>query len=129
MTVNEVYNSLGRFLLGLLPATEWLKAELNIEIQPKMIGMSGSCFTGSEKRSLRTKPDNDIKEKINWLHATTTHGGHNKWNKAKFTITPDKKFDMEFFWDKEWQDKVDNYNRQEAERDPSYTPPKWHWEK
>jgi hypothetical protein len=35
---------------------------------------------------------------------------------------------MEFIWDQEWQNEVDIYNRQEAQRDPNYKPPAWHWE-
>jgi hypothetical protein len=129
MTVNEVYNSLGRFLLGLLPNEEWSKAELNLKIQPKLVGMSGKCYTKEKTLSLRTSFDDELEEKIKWLHTVTTEGGHNKWNKAKFSVTPDKKFNMEFIWDQEWQDEVDDNNRREAERDSSYTPPKWHWEK
>jgi hypothetical protein len=129
MTVNEVYNSLGSFLLDLLPDKNWLKAELNIEIQPGVLGMSGDCLCDDEKISLRTRYNDELKSAIKWLHATTTEGGYNKWNKAKFTITPDNQFDMEFIWDQEWQDEVDRYNREEAEKDPNYTPPKWGWEK
>lgn len=129
MTVNEVYNNLGSFLLGLLPDKNWLKAELNIEIQPGVLGMSGDCLCDGEKVSLRTRYNDDLKAAIKWLHTTTTEGGHNKWNKAKFIITPDKKFDMEFIWDQEWQDELDRYNREEAEKDSNYSPPKWHWEK
>lgn len=129
MTVNEVYNNLGSFLLDLLPKGEWSKAELILKIQPNMFGLSGKCYTSDNIISLRTKFDDELEEKIIWLHATTTEGGYNKWNKAKFTITPDKKFDMEVIWDQEWQDEVDRYNREEAEKAPDYTPPKWHWEK
>jgi len=129
MTVNEVYNNLGSFLLDLLPKEEWSKAELNLKIQPKVVGMSGKCYTSDKTVSLRTKFDDELEEMVKWLHATTTEGGNNKWNKAKFTITPDKKFDMEFIWDQEWQDEVDRYNREEAEKDHNYRPPKWHWEK
>jgi hypothetical protein len=129
MTVNEVYNSLGSFLLGLLPNGEWSKAELNLKIQPKVVGMSGKCYTPVKEVSLRTKFDDALEEKIKWLHTVTTEGGHNKWNKARFSITPDNNFNVDFFWDEKWQEEVDRYNKQEEERDHSYTRPKWHWEK
>jgi hypothetical protein len=128
-TVNEVYNSLGGFLLSLLSNEEWSRAELNLKIQPNVVGMSGKCYTSMNDVSLRTKFDNALEERIKWLHTVTTEGEHNKWNKAKFSITPDNKFDMEFIWDETWQEEVNRYNKQEEERDPSYTRLKWHWEK
>ena len=128
MTVDDVYNHLGLFLIELLPENKWVKAELNIEIQPGMLGMSGDCYCEDETISLRTKYTKDLKFSIKRLHTIITEGGHNKWNKAIFTITPDKNFNMEFIWDQEWQDEVDGYNREFAENDPDYILPKWHWE-
>jgi len=45
---------------------------------------------------------------IHELHSITTEGGHNRWNKLKFTLYPTGKFEMEFIWDQEYQDMVDN---------------------
>ncbi len=129
MIVNDVYNSLGIFLFGLLPDKEWTLAIINIEIQPGVLSMSGDCLCKDETISLRTRYNRELGEMIKWLHTTTTKGGFSKWNKAKFTVTPDKKFNMEFFWDEELQKEIDENNQKEAERDPNYKPPKWHWEK
>jgi hypothetical protein len=74
MTVNEVYNHLGNFLLGLLPDSEWIKAELSVEIQPGYLGMSGECVTTDETISLRTKYSQELKEEIRWLHEVSTEG-------------------------------------------------------
>jgi len=128
MTVNEVYNRLGSFLIDIIPDSQWKKAELNIEIQPGMLGMSGGCFCKGQVISLRTRYDDELKSAVKWLHQITTEGGSNKWNKAVFTITPDKKFDMEFIWDQEWQTEVDENNRRAELDDPNYKAPKWHWE-
>jgi hypothetical protein len=128
MTIEKVYDSLSSFLLSLLPNDEWFKAELSVKIQPKMVGMSGKCYTSTKELSLRTKFDDALEAKIKWLHVTTTKGGQNKWNKAKFTITSDNQFHSSFIWDQEWQNEVDMYNKQEAERDINYRPPRWHWD-
>ncbi|HEY8400101.1 MAG TPA: hypothetical protein VIK89_02505 [Cytophagaceae bacterium] len=45
MTVNEVFNNLGSFLIRLINESDWLKAELFIDIQPGVLGMGGKCFT------------------------------------------------------------------------------------
>jgi len=127
-TINEIYNMLGASVIDNSPES-WIEGILRLEVQPKH-----SSYNGIYKTN---KGDIDISvfdfpletgDAIISLHKLTTEGGHNKWNKAKFTVTPDKKFDMEFVWDQEWQDEVDGYNRQEAEKDPNYIPPKWHWE-
>ena len=129
MTINEVYNSLEDFLMNLLPNEFWSKAELNIKVQPKMVGMSGKCYAPDKEISLRTKFDNKLEDKIKWLHKKTTHGGNQKWNKAKFSITSEKKIEMDFVWDQEWQDEIDEINRQAKNRNGKYELPKWHWEK
>lgn len=128
MEINKVYNNLGAFLLGSGLEDNWIKAELRIKIQPMMIGYSGKCYTEDQSITFRARLDRDLRNQITWLHELTTKGGHNKWNKAVFTITPDKKFDMEFIWDVEWQTDVDENNRQAELDDPSYMAPKWHWE-
>jgi hypothetical protein len=47
-----------------------LKAELNVKIQPKVLGMSGNCYTNDKKLSLRTSFDDELDEQIKWLHTT-----------------------------------------------------------
>lgn len=37
---------------------------------------------------------------------------HKNWNRAIFTLYPDNKFDMEYMWDQELQDRVDGYNNE-----------------
>lgn len=129
MTINEVYNSLGQFVMDLIGENDWTRAELNIKIQPKVLGMSGNSFNGEQRTNLRTKYPEELGNKIKWLHELTTEGGNNKWNKGKFVMTPDDKFEFEFIWDEEWQNEVDSYNKAEKDNDPSYEIPKWHWEK
>lgn len=129
MTINEVYNSLGDFLINLIPNEDWTVAELTISIQPKMLQMSGfSHGDFDEKISLRTKFDSELKSKILWLHNLTTEKGKNKWNRGIFKVTPDQKFEFEFIWDEQWQDEIDIINKAEKEKDPNYDIPKWHWD-
>jgi hypothetical protein len=129
MTVNEVYKNLASFLLSILPEGNWQKAELDIEIQPGMVGLSGTGYYPTEQVPLRTKSTSELKDQIRWLHALTTEGGTNKWNRAKFIFKPDNSFALEFEWDEAWQSKVDYYNEEARKNNPSYTPPKWPWEK
>lgn len=130
MTIEEVHRSLELFIHNLIGENKWTRAELNIEIQPKMLGMSGNSFNGEDQTNLRTRYSKELGDQIKWLHEhTTEEGGNNKWNKALVHLTPNGKCEIKFIWDEEWQNEIDNYNNVEKELDPNYIPPKWHWEK
>ena len=128
-TVNDIYNVLGQSVVENAP-DNWEKAILQIEVLQDFSSYNGFYITskGKHEMSVFDFPV-ETGDYIRELHKIITKGGTNKWNKANFTVTPDKKFDMEFKWDQEWQDEVDENNRKQAEKDPKYVPPKWHWEK
>jgi hypothetical protein len=107
MTQDEVYNGLAHFVMDILPPKKWTKAELRIKKLEGVLGMSGTCYCeDGEKVSLRTKYDDDLRDKLLWLHQFTTRwgGDKNRWNRAIYTLYPEGKFDMEFIWDQELQD-------------------------
>jgi hypothetical protein len=110
MSVNEIFNLWGSTIVSHVEG-EWEKAVLNLEIQRGMTGFNGGYyFKSGEFKSFALKqfPRNiGVKE----LHEITTKGGQNRWNRARFTVTPDRKFDMEFIWDQEWQDRIDQLNK------------------
>ncbi len=128
MTVSEVYNSLGIYLSNIVKGQDWERAELYIEVQPGYMSLSGKRFVDKESLSLRTKINDEISSKIQFLHDITTEGGSNKWNKANFIMFPNDTFEMEFVWDKEWQEEVDRNNKQAEAEDHNYKAPKWKWE-
>jgi hypothetical protein len=132
MSEMDVYDSLRQFILDLIDSegiAEWQKAELNIKIQPGMLGMSGNCTTAKRVVSLRTRFSKDLQEKVIGLHQSSTQEGFNRWNKAKFSLFPHNEFELAFIWDQAYQDEIDYYNKQSELEDPSYRAPKWDWEK
>lgn len=128
MTIEEVHRSLEHFLIDLIGTNSWTRAELNIEIQPKMLGMSGDSYNGQIRNNLRTRYSEELGNKIKWLHKHTTEGGNQKWNKAQVHLTPNDKLEIQFIWDEQWQNEIDTYNSREKELDPNYDIPKWRWE-
>ena len=128
-SVNEIYILLGSSIIDNSPK-HWSKAILTLEVQPKYSSYNGVFETPNRIQDVSVFDfPIEIGEAIISLHRITTNGGHNKRNKAKFTVTPDKQFEIEFIWDEEWQNEVDRKNSIEVAKDPSYIPPKWHWEK
>lgn len=115
-TVEEIYNFIGQCIYDNLPTDEWLLATLNIEVDKGYAGFDGE-FTSMDNQtknmSLRNFPD-DFDDAIHRLYEITTEGGHNRWNKAKFTMDANHKFEIEFIWDQEQQDEVDELNKELA---------------
>lgn len=40
------------------------------------------------------------------MHEVTTEGGKNRWNRVKFTLYPDGKFNIDFEWDQALFDEI-----------------------
>lgn len=111
MTVNEIYLEIGQNIYNLIEDDEFLNATLKIERQDKYVGYNGYYFNIKNERKYLDVRNLEINsDSIHELHAITTEGGHNRWNKLEFTLYPDFKFNLEFIWDQEWQDEVDGYN-------------------
>ena len=75
-----------------------------------MVGFNGGHYDlqGAFKSFALKEFPREIRTAIKELHEVTTNGDQNRWNRAKFTITPDKKIEIDFIWDQEWQDRVDS---------------------
>lgn len=113
MTVNEIYRYLGQRLYDSIPETikNWDKALIQAERLDKYFSASAKLLIKDSEINLANfEPGWEMSRYVHQLHAITTEGGHNRWNKLEFTLFPDFKFDLQFIWDQEWQDEVDGYN-------------------
>jgi hypothetical protein len=129
MTKEDIYENFKQWLQSLIPGNEWKSAVLNIEVQPGVLGMNGTAILSNDSTtSLRTRPTEEIKQAIWVLHDITTQNGVNKWNKLKFSLFPDGRYEAAPFWDEIWQNEVDRMNRDAKKNNPGYEGPKWKWE-
>lgn len=103
-TVNDIYEKLGQAVMSNIETDNWSKAQLHLEVIGGSVDFKG--FLNDNERFNAPGGFSLAKSVLN-LHAITTEGGSNKWNKAIFTLTPEGKFDMEFIWDQEFQDEVE----------------------
>ncbi len=126
----SIYNEFSQFLKLLINGNIWVETQLNIEIQPGMIGINGFYLDENSKRhSLRTKDSDKLLESINQFHKETTSKDYeSRWNKFNFKMNTDGKTEKVFLWDAEWQSEVDNLNAEIKNNNPHYKLPKWHWE-
>jgi len=114
MTVNEIYKYLGQKLYDAIPESIeiWDKAIINAERLDKYFSAGAKLLVKDEDINLDNFESGwEMSRYVHELHAITTEGGHNRWNKLEFTLYPDFKFNLEFIWDQEWQDEVDIYNK------------------
>jgi hypothetical protein len=111
MTVDEIYLLIAdKINQGI--NEDWQKAEALIERIDKVVGFTGSYIDlEGESKSLETNFGFFDAQAIHELHTITTEGGHNRWNKLKFMLSPTGKFEMDFIWDQEYQDKIDQLNK------------------
>ncbi|WP_394146618.1 immunity protein YezG family protein [Vibrio atypicus] len=108
MLIDETYRSIAQNIIDSIDSS-WDKAVLNIEVVAgDTIGFNGEYIIDGEHVSFkfrnfdRRKLSRDGKS----LHKVTTKNDSNIWNKAKFTLYPTGKFNIEFEWDQALEDEV-----------------------
>ncbi|MCU0337458.1 MAG: hypothetical protein MUF12_06310 [Sediminibacterium sp.] len=115
MTVDEIYTYLGQKLYDAIPdeIEIWDKAVMYAERLDKYFSAGATLFINEKKINLEDfDARTEMAQNVHELHAITTEGGHNRWNKLVFTLYPNFKFNLDFIWNQEWQDEVDKYNNE-----------------
>ncbi len=114
MTIDEIYSNIGQSILNAIADENWTKARLNIEVVGDgVVGYSGEYEVGSDIKDISVrKISRDIRSWIRELHAITTEGGNNRWNRAVFNLPPDGKFDIDFIWDQNLQDEIERLEKE-----------------
>ena len=114
MTVDEIYLKIAKEIFDAIEDANWSSATLRIElVGDGVVGYTGEYIKENDQKDISIRKIS--REMRNWvrdLHAITTEGGANKWNRAVYTLTPDGKFDMEFIWDQELQDEIERLSKE-----------------
>ncbi len=114
MTVNEIYTYLGQKIYDAIPEEieTWDKAIMNAQRLDKYFSAGATLFVNEKIINLEDfEARSEMAQYVHKLHAITTEGEHNRWNKLEFTLFSNFKFDMRFIWDQEFQDEIDSYNK------------------
>ena len=112
MTVDNIYLTIAQQICRLIEDDKWESAIFKIKRQENHVGFNGHYFDQNKNKQFLDVWNMDMNtDIIHKLHAITTEGGHNRWNKLEFTLLPDGKFDLQFIWDQEWQDEINGYNK------------------
>ena len=116
MTEQEVFQILGeKALESIREVSSWKSVSLKIKRLEKNVGFESYYIDHKDnKLGVDTSINYQTAKAIHELYEfTQSHPlEHKNWNRAVFTLYPDNKFDMEYIWDQELQDRVDNYNKE-----------------
>ena len=110
MKVEDIYLSIAKNVANSI-TNEWSIAVLEIErADSDAISFSGDYSYNGEKESLnfRNFDRKTLKLDSHNLHEITTEGGSNKWNRAKFTLSPSGEFEIDFEWDQALADEIES---------------------
>jgi len=113
MKVDEIYEAIASNINTVIKE-DWQKAILNIEVLGGMTTNSGTYITNLEEQKQIDVEEFDFQLTFDLieLHAITTEGGNNKWNRSIFTLFSSGKFDMEFIWDQELNDEIERLSKE-----------------
>lgn len=109
MTVDEIYEKIGHAIVDSIEVDDWNKAQLALEVVGNSVDFKGYL---NENERFDAPGGFLLAKSILNLHAITTEGDNNKWNRAIFTLFSTGKFDMEFIWDQELNDEIERLSKE-----------------
>ncbi len=104
-TVDEIYEDIAQRIVDAIDE-EWTEATIDFEYLGDSGEYKGRYITGaSDEKDFKVgfKTYKDLKS----LHAITTEGVSNHWNRAKFTLFPTGNFNIDFEWDQALADEIE----------------------
>ncbi|HEY8400100.1 MAG TPA: hypothetical protein VIK89_02500 [Cytophagaceae bacterium] len=113
-SIDSINNKIGQNIFEIIKE-EWTSSHLNIEVLEGYTSYKGFYIKKEDNSKVSLKvskfPD-DLNDDLLALHRITSEGENNRWNRALFIVTPDKKFSIEFIWDQDLQDEIDLFNKE-----------------
>ena len=111
ITVDELYKSIALNILQNIDSNHasWEKAFIEVERDADdAIELGGGYTLGNNFSSFDFREfDRRIIKDFHMLHKITTDNNSNLWNKARYTLYPDGKFDIKFEWDQSLADEIE----------------------
>ncbi|WP_394145530.1 immunity protein YezG family protein [Vibrio atypicus] len=101
--IDSIYLSIANGILGNIKG-EWDSAVIYAELFDDAGSFKGECFNNTNK--LFFKVYHDALDDFEDLKEIMCNDDSNQWNKARFTLYPSGKFNIEFEWDQALEDEV-----------------------
>lgn len=115
-TQKQIFNEIAIAIIDVLPQGEQFNyAILEIKRLTANVGFTGYYITSDERKKwldiFSFKLDTNC---IEDLYKITQNDFpiHKNWNRAKYTLFPEGKIEIEYIWDEVLQNEVDRYNNE-----------------
>ncbi len=116
MDQKEIFNLLANGIIDALPqAIEFKEAVLKIMRQKGVVEFSSYLIDREGKEiNLDINMGYRYAKAVLELYRLTQNEPpvHKDWNRAKYTLYPEGKMNIEYIWDQGLQDEVDKYNKE-----------------
>jgi len=114
----EIFNQIAISIIDVLPQGEQFKyAVLEIKRLDRNVGFTGYYITPNESKKwldiFSFKLDTSYIEDLYQI-TQTQPPIHANWNRAKYTLYPEGKMQIDYIWDEELQQEVDKYNKNQS---------------
>jgi len=107
--IEDIYQSIAIGMVNNIQG-EWDKSYLFVEFIGDAANFKGEFYLNEEKQYFIV--DDEAFDDFEELHNITTHDSENKWNRSKFTLEPTGKFNIDFEWDQELADEIEDFSHQ-----------------
>jgi len=109
MKIEDIYHKIGQSIVDSLDE-EWINAKLEIKHTEGSTKFYLNYFSSSNipKNSAYPALDYSIVKAVKELHKITTEGDNNKWNRLEYKLTSEGEMDLEFIWDQQLFDELEN---------------------
>ncbi len=116
MNQKEIFNLLANGIIDAIPqGMKFQEAILNIMHQKGVVEFNSFLLNETgHKVNLEINMGYKYSKAVLELYHITQNElpVHKNWNRAKYTLCPEGKMEIEYIWDQELQDQVDKYNNE-----------------
>jgi hypothetical protein len=103
--IDQIYLNIGQGIANVI-SDDWREAYIFVEMFEDAANLKGEYFSDRDKKYFEV--DDEAFDDFEEIHAIMTQGDSNKWNRAKFTLYPTGKFNIDFEWDQLLADEVNS---------------------
>ncbi|NTS77887.1 DUF600 family protein [Catenovulum sp. SM1970] len=112
MNVDEIYLEIVQKMVSSINDV-WTEASINFEYLGDSAEYNGRYLkTDNKIQQYQFKVGYQTYKLFKQLHHITTENSENKWNRAKFTLEPSGKFNIDFEWDQDLADEIERLNNE-----------------
>lgn len=112
MNIDEIYLEIAQKMVSSIN-DDWSEASIDLEYLGNSAEYVGRYLkTDNKTQQHHFKVGYPTYKLFKQLHRITTENPKNKWNRAKFTLEPSGKFNIDFEWDQELADEIERLNNE-----------------